>query len=169
MRAFSRLAAVIALFASLPVMAAGEDARELSVARMVKSMIEYTRWPDRPNPVGLCVVGPTQYAGRLDGMQLVDGRLIQRRIVAPSALASANCDVVYLGALPQPTLRDLVSAVRGRGVLTISEADPACRGQAMFCLTFSPRGTNFRLNIDSVSRSGLRVDPRVLRFAQGGV
>ena len=67
-----------------------------------------------------------------------------------------------------PVARQLTDAVRGRGVLTIAEVDPDGRAQAMFSLLFRPGALNFRLNIDAVSRSGLKVDPRVLRLAQGG-
>jgi hypothetical protein len=39
----------------------------------------------------------------------------------------------------------------------------------MFVLTYQPDALSFRLNVDAVSRSGLKVDPRVLRVAQGGL
>jgi hypothetical protein len=37
----------------------------------------------------------------------------------------------------------------------------------MFCLVYLPRALTFQLNIDAVSRSGLSVDPRVLRLSRG--
>jgi hypothetical protein len=80
----------------------------------------------------------------------------------------AGCDVVYIGRVPLAGQRQLTAAVRGRGVMTVAEADPECRSEAMFCLIYPAKGLSFRLNIDAVSRSGLRVDPRVLRVSQGG-
>lgn len=65
-------------------------------------------------------------------------------------------------------MRALTAQARGRGVLTIAEADPDCRSQAMFCLLFTPQAATFRMNIDAIARSGLKVDPRVLRISQGG-
>lgn len=146
----------------------GDDAYAQPVARMVQSMIEYSRWPSQRNPVHLCVAGPALHAGRLDGLRLSDGRTIQRRAVPASPVALAGCDALYIGAVAGPVARQLTDAVRGRGVLTIAEADPDGRAQAMFSLVFRPGSLNFRLNIDAVSRSGLKVDPRVLRLAQGG-
>lgn len=139
-----------------------------AVARVVQSLAEFTRWPSPENPLQLCVAGPALHAGRLDGLRLADGRRIERRALAPAAVTPAICDAVYIGQISFPAQRQLTAALRGRGVMTIAEADPACRSQAMFCLTFAAQAVSFRLNIDAVARSGLRVDPRVLRLSTGG-
>lgn len=60
------------------------------------------------------------------------------------------------------------TTVRGAPIVTIAENDPACRSEAMFCLVFLEDAMAFQLNIDAVSRSGVRIDPRVLRMSQGG-
>ncbi|QEA16367.1 YfiR family protein [Novosphingobium ginsenosidimutans] len=139
-----------------------------AVARVVQSLVEYTRWPSPRNPLRLCVAGPALYAGRLDGLRLADGRLIERRTLPPGAVTAGACDAVYIGQLAPPAQRQLTTVLRGRGVMTVAEADPACRSQAMFCLSFSAQAVSFRLNVDAVARSGLRVDPRVLRLSTGG-
>ncbi|WP_176399663.1 YfiR family protein [Novosphingobium sp. B 225] len=170
-------AAMLASFAAPPAVAAEEslvlaaasgDPYAPAVGRMVQSMVEYTRWTSPPNPVELCISGPADHASRLDGLRLSDGRAIVRRSISASPLALAGCDVLYLGRLPASAARGLTDAARGKGVLTIAESDPDGRSQAMFVLVFRPGALTFRLNIDAVSRSGLRVDPRVLRLAQGG-
>ena len=84
-------------------------------------------------------------------------------VVVTATRQSSSVNRVPL-AVTAETQRDLDQ----RGVLTIAEADPDGRSQAMFSLLFRPGALNFRLNIDAVSRSGLKVDPRVLRLAQGG-
>lgn len=152
------------------VLAGASDADGVAraAARVVQSLIEYSRWPVPPNPVRLCVIGPAFYAGRLDGLRLADGRTVERRSASVLAATPASCDAVLIGQLPLPAQRQLTTRLRGRGVLTIAEADPKCRSQAMFCLAFTPGGVTFRLNIDAVARSGLRVDPRVLRLSAGG-
>ena len=149
--------------------AAGQSRYAGAVARTVKAVIEYTRWPARIDPLTLCVVGPAQHAGQLSGLRLSDGRRVERRAVAASPAALTGCNVLYLGQLPVPQQRALTAAVRGRGVLTIAEADPAGASEAMFALTYKPASLSFLLNVDAVSRSGLKVDPRVLRVAQGGL
>lgn len=146
---------------------AGGSPHAGAVVRTVRSLVEYTRWPQSRNPVELCVAGPASHADGLDAVRLGDGRILNRRAVAASPGALAGCDVVYIGRVSLAGQRLLTAAVRGRGVMTVAEADPECRSEAMFCLIYPAKGLSFRLNIDAVSRSGLRVDPRVLRVSQG--
>lgn len=152
----------------LGAVAPGSSPYAGAAARTVKGIMDFARWPVRHDPVVLCVAGPAQHAAQFGGWRLADGRLVQRRNVPANAAALAGCDVVYLGQLAMPVQRQLTAAVRGRGVLTIAEADPTNSSEAMFAFTYQPKALSFRLNIDAVSRSGMKIDPRVLRVAKGG-
>lgn len=173
-----RLVAALSVFSAAPLNAAadmplgamttGGSPYSGAAARTVKGIMEYSRWPQRRDPLVLCVAGPALHAAQLGSLRMADGRQVQRRSVAASPAALAGCDVVYIGQVALPIQRQLTAAVRGRGVLTIAEADPANASEAMFALTYKSNALSFRLNIDAVSRSGMKVDPRVLRVAQGG-
>lgn len=140
-----------------------------AAARTVKGIMEFARWPQRRDPLVLCVAGPARHAAQLGGWRMADGRQVQRRNVAATAAGVTGCDVLYLGQLAMPVQRQLTAAVRGHAVLTIAEADPANTSEAMFAFTYQPTSLSFRLNIDAVSRSGMKIDPRVLRVAKGGL
>ena len=173
-----RLAACLALSAMLvpafpaaaisPVgveLGSGTDPYGNAVARVVRSISQYTRWSDESQPLRFCVIGPADHAGQISDFGLSRGRtMLVRRLRADAAFAE-QCDAIYIGRMAIAEQREVVDAVRGREILTITENDPACRSRAMFCLLFQAESLSFRLNIDSVSRSGLRVDPRVLRLA----
>ena len=173
-----RLTAALVACCAAPLFAAADmplgasstngDAYAGAAARTVRAIMEYTRWPQRHDPLVLCVAGPAQHGAQLGGWRMSDGRQVQRRNIAATPAATADCDVVYIGPLAASVQRQLTAAVRGKGVLTIAEADPANASEAMFVLTYRPAALSFRLNIDAVSRSGLKVDPRVLRVAQTG-
>ncbi|MBN8484984.1 MAG: YfiR family protein [Sphingomonadales bacterium] len=160
----------LAVMADIPLGPAipGESRYAGAVVRTVRGMIEYTRWPQHNDPLVLCVAGPTQHAGQIGSIRLSDGRRVDRRNVNATPGALGGCHILYLGNLAIALQRQLTEAVRGRGVLTIAEADPSNAAEAMFAFTYKPNGLSFRLNVDAVSRSGLRVDPRVLRLSQGG-
>lgn len=144
-----------------------DDGGSGAAARMTRSIIDYTRWPGQANPVTICVVGPAAWSGQLDGMTLGDGRRTSRKAISIAAVATSGCNVVYMGRVEQRAAQTAFAAVRGKGVLTIVESDPRCRSQAMFCLLPGAQALGFAINIDAVSRSGLRIDPRVLRMASG--
>lgn len=142
------------------------EGRATGTAQIVGSILSYTRWPKMPNPVRLCVIGPARHDGQLSG-KLPGGVAVSRReLPALSPEIATACDALYIGEIAQSAVRAAVGAVRGRPTLTIAENDPTCRGGAMFCLRFG-RELSFALNIDAITRSAIRVDPRVLRISRG--
>lgn len=153
--------------AALPL-GSGPDRYALGTARTVASILIYSRWPAQPDPVRLCVVGPADHAGRLDGQILPNGATIKRRDLAINTLDLAGaCDALYIGKLALPAMRQLTARVRGEPVLTIAESDPNCRSEAMFCLLYRPDALSFQMNLDAISRSAVRIDPRMLRMSRG--
>lgn len=152
--------------ASLPV-DARPDAHSRAAARVVGSILTYSRWPAPPDPIRLCVLGPAHYDAALKDV-LPGGLSVERRDLPASATDLAGtCDALYLGAIGQPAMAHALAQVRGAAVVTIAERDPECRGEAMFCLIVRDRTVSFALNLDAVSRSRVRIDPRVLRISRG--
>ncbi len=145
---------------------AGGDPFAGAVARTVKAIVDYTRWPQKKELLVLCVAGNARHASQLGSWRTAVGQEVQRSNVAAQASAVGGCDIVYIGSVPLQAQRSLSAAVRGKGVLTIAESNPGNASEAMFAFDYQPQSLSFRLNIDAVSRSGLRVDPRVLRIAK---
>lgn len=147
----------------------GADPEARGAARMVGNILEYTRWPTPPEQVGICVIGPTRHGSRLGDISLPDGTPVARYLLAPDTdIVPDLCNALYLGNLDPDEMQRWTTTVRGAPIVTIAENDPACRSEAMFCLVFLEDAMAFQLNIDAVSRSGVRIDPRVLRMSQGG-
>jgi len=143
------------------------DPYAAAVARLTRAVVQYSRWPGEPRALRACVVGPTDHADDLLGGKEVAsvGVTASRRSV--EAVRAAECDIVYIGRLGIEDQRLVTNRMRGEAVLTIAENDPACRSRAMFCLLFEADALSFRLNIDAVANSQMRVDPRVLRLGAG--
>jgi hypothetical protein len=147
----------------------GSDRFVTGAAHMVDAILEYTRWPAPRQTIQLCVAGAALHAGKLDEIVLSDGSQV---IVTPwrvtGAVQQGRCDALYIGRMEAILTRKLIASSRGLAVVTIIEDDPDCRSGAMFCLKFEPAALSFQLNIDAVSRSAVRIDPRVLRMSKGG-
>jgi hypothetical protein len=145
------------------------DEHVQSVTRTVVGILGYTRWPAEGPVLRLCVVGTTEYADELlQGAEPTVGsqRLEVRRVATADAKALGECEGVYAGQLEEPAWRSLMQQMAGRPVLTISERGELCRIGAMFCLRRRGEGTGFEVSLDSVARSGLRVNPKVLQLAR---
>jgi hypothetical protein len=138
-----------------------------AVDRFLQLVVQYTRWPDRPQRPIACVLTPADHADAvLESAKSANSTIIAT-VVSVDTLASTRCDIVYMGRISLREQREITDRMRGRAVVTVAENDPACRSRAMFCLLFEARSLSFRMNIDSISRSLIRVDPRVLRMGAG--
>lgn len=142
--------------------------REPSASAVVWGIISYTRWPQPQEPLRLCVVGD---AWGKDALQRSSDRLGPQRSATvrddiSAEDVSSDCDVVYVGRLAQERLIMLVASVTGKPVLTIGEERDFCSFGGMFCLNDAAVGARFAANLDAISRSGLRINPQVLRLTR---
>ena len=135
-----------------------------AVSRMVRMFISYTRWPGNAAPSTLCVIGPADHAGGLQTREFAQQSNLTTRTVSSASVGAVGCDIVYIGRLSLDQQRAITDSLRNSATLTIAENDPACRSRAMVCLLFEAEQLSFRLNVDAVSRSAIRIDPRVLRM-----
>jgi hypothetical protein len=162
--ASSAAASVRVIGASIPL-EGGPDPYAVPVARTVASIVEYSRWPqDRP-AIRLCLAGPTEHTEGIAERPLARSRVLLPQAIATVAESLSECDVVYIGRMALEDQRQFTAAAQDRPILTIAENDPACRSHAMVCLLFEADGLSFRINIDAISRSQVRIDPRVLRLS----
>lgn len=143
------------------------DPYAAAVARLTRAIIQYSRWPDEPRARVACVVGMADHADDLLAGKEIGSVGFTAVLRSVETVQPADCDIVYLGRLGIDDQRAVTDRMRGEAVLTISENDPACRSRAMFCLLFEAEALSFRLNIDAIANSQMRVDPRVLRLGAG--
>jgi len=154
-----------------------------AVLRTAAGILSYTRWPQKAQAqqereLRLCVVGETEYADALlaaSGHNLGQRRLRVARVALDDMAALQSCASLYIGKMALDAWRALLQQLAGQALLTISEQAELCRVGAMFCLhrpdaqetaAGENSGIGFEVNLDSVTRSGLRVNPRVLQLAR---
>lgn len=139
-----------------------------AVTTMVVGIISYARWPATPDPIRLCVIAPVQYAeGLFDPVLMMAQRPIKTlRIELANPQLASSCDVVYLGDVNADQKQDFIHRITGYSILTISEKDMECAVGSAFCLQISNDQAGFKVNLDSLARSGVRVHPNVLQLAR---
>jgi hypothetical protein len=162
---------VACLYALVPALAeVPSDDTATGVRQAVLGIMSYTKWPGSPTKVRLCVVGQPGFAEALLDSPMQFGATqveVDRRAVEGGGLGD-RCDAVYAGAMEAPERDALHRQLVGHAVLTMTEDDPHCSGQTMFCLDIAQTGARagspvgFSVNLDSVARSGVAVSPRVL-------
>ena len=168
----SLLASLLACAALAPCAAWGQtgtaaDARRpAEVAQVLFGIISYVRWPVARPEVRVCMLGAPRY-----GAAIVDtpaSSLGQRiRVKVPAAASAASeCDVVYLGSLPEGEREHLLAQIIGKPILSVAEPGTSCSVGTMFCLRLNDAQIGFDVNLDAIARSGLRVHPNALQIAR---
>lgn len=150
--------------AALPVQAE----TRVAAGAMVWGIVGYTRWPRMPEPLRLCFAGPTRYG---DAVRRASDWIPPERSCVFIELEAgmdpgAACDLVYVGRLPPETLKGLVVQLAGKPVLSVGESVDFCSAGGMFCFNGQDPSSGFSANLDAISRSGLRVNPQVLRLSR---
>jgi hypothetical protein len=145
----------------------GADGSAAAIERMVGGIIGYSRWPATPQRIRLCVAGPSPLTARLADRTVPSGRTITVTTQSIAAVSASSCDAVIVGRASGEEQAQLVRRFSGAPVLTMTAADIACDSGIMFCFRRGDAGgMTFDLNIDAVSRSMVRVDPRVLSLSR---
>lgn len=141
-----------------------------TVARVVAGIVSYTRWPDDNTSIRLCTLGrgPAIEALQQAGEFGAPGRRVTIVAVPNLGAADRGCQAVYLGRTGGPDLRQAVRLFAGRPILLLGEGTDFCSEGGMFCIEPASETARFGVNLDAVARSGLRVNPQVLRIARGG-
>lgn len=149
---------------------AGADGQATAVADIVGGILSYSRWPNPRGPITLCIAGLSPMTSRIANRALVGGRqlLVSRRNNLPVPIE--GCDAVFLATLPVGEQQRLLRSAIGLPVLTLDEGTNGCATGVMFCIRPAARGgMTFDLDIDAVTRSRVRVDPRVLTLGRRAV
>ena len=147
-----------------------DAARVEAVSATVVNLLSYARWPTADSTVRVCIDSAAGVlAARIGGQKVSNGRWIDARVIGslePSSIA--QCDAIYLRGVADNRRKTLVSELIGKPVLTIVEEDQACEVGSMFCLGIREDHVSFRVNLDSIARSGIRVHPGVLQMGRRG-
>lgn len=170
-RAAAWLAA--ALLALAPGLAAPAESSTLPAvkAAFVFNFIKLVSWPesrlpDGAAPVQVCALRGDEMEAALRHAltgKLAGNHPIQVATVEPSDNLSA-CHVLYLGAGNVRTA--LMARVSGKGILLIDEGSEFSWPDGMIRLFQEQNRMRFELNLESLERSGLKVDPRLIRLAR---
>lgn len=163
-----RLTLALILFLTAGATVAGTQAEtDKSVRSIVSGIVSYTRWPALSGQPKLCIYATSRYAQALSREDGHSELPYTPAIVHNDQEAlAAMCDAIYFGTESPAQQLDLISQYQGRALLLISEQNPECVIGSAFCLIIEDDRVRFSVNLDALSRSGVRVSPDVLMLAR---
>ena len=166
---------------ALPCLAQGEARVGMPASDeligVLAGIVHYTRWPAAPTPLHVCVDARDDLAGGAGARHLADALaelgpgpvVIEGRRLEAGAASVVDCQAIYVGDVPPVVWQRLLKELVNRPTLTIGYSEDFCSWGGQFCLERgAPATANLRIraNLDAISRSGLRVNPQLLRLTQ---
>lgn len=157
--------ALLFLSPDTPVFAASAG-QDNAVREMVSGIISYTRWPSLNGKPTLCIFSSSAYVSTLQKGEADAWPYVPVMIQNEQEALTARCDVLYFGLEPPERQQEIIQQLSPRPLLTLSEQNPDCALGSAFCLQIRPQRVTFSVNLDALSRSGVRVNPDVLMLAR---
>ncbi|WP_241649508.1 YfiR family protein [Rosenbergiella collisarenosi] len=167
MKLVSRSLIFISLFIShVALSMAGDGDVQVSTNKIVEGILSFSHWPNVEGQPLLCVSQKINYFN----MGEAAGNPVYKVVAIsnPTQFLSAGCDAIYFGRESVKEQNDIINSLTGKNVLTISENNPDCVAGAAFCLKRRQQVFKFSVNLDSLSRSGVRVNSDVLFLSKDG-
>ncbi|MBI0439135.1 YfiR family protein [Dickeya dianthicola] len=168
---FAMMLASMLICPSLRAQVPHDDLTQVSdvdVRRTVSGIISYSHWPRLTRLPTLCVFSSAHFlSGLTMPAESQEKRLFNTVTVKdPLEMFASNCDVVYFGEETVSEQANIASYAVGHPLMTIAEQSPDCHEGSAFCLVFAGKNVGFSINMEALSRTGVRVNPDVLMLAQ---
>ena len=169
-----RLAVIAALLiAAIPCRADGPTREYLIKAAFVYNFTQFVEWPDSAFPSRdaafvVATVGPDPFNGALESA--MSGKTAADRnvqVVHYDTLSDVGqCQVLFVPAALDPSLKSLFDTLGNRPVLTVGETDAF--DPAGGCMRFFLEDNRMRFEVspDAISAAGLKVSAKLMKLAR---
>lgn len=149
---------------SLAPLQAHASSKEEEVAQKVFAIISYSKWDAQQQPLQLCIAGNSKFTDAIEvaGQAAYWPRVNVSKQHYDTKLLSSQCDVVFFGNISPAQQQSVLTARQNRPLLTIADSNSDCEIGSSFCLEPENSPVTFKVNLDSLTRSGIYVNPNVL-------
>lgn len=149
----------------------GASERSVKAAFLYK-FTEYVDWPATPAtrdaPFTIGVLGSGAFADEL--LRMTEDRSVGRRFIRVRRLtpndAVDDLQVLFIAADQRGSLSELLSPVRGRPILTVTESEGALADGSIINFTVMGDRVRFEVSLDAAQASQLKLNSRLLAVAQ---
>ncbi len=119
-------------------------------------------------PFVICVLGDDPFKGFLD--ETVRGETINNRAFLVQRYRKREdidrCDILFVSHSETARLPDILAAVKGRGILTVSDAEDFARNGGMVQFVTENRRIKLKINVDEARAANLTISSKLLRPAE---
>lgn len=165
------LAWALLVFAAAPAAAAPAEYQVKAV--FLFNFTQFVDWPaesfpgpDAPFVIG--VLGKDPFGSQLD--EVVRGETVNKRPLVVERYRSVdeirNCNILFIGSSELRSLSQILTALKGRSILTVSDADAAGERGVMIRLVTESNRIRLRIDVGAARAGNLTISSKLLRPAE---
>jgi uncharacterized protein DUF4154 len=152
---------------------ADEEPLEFAVkAAFITKFVPFVEWPNGAlagsgGAFRICVAGRDPFGDLLERAadhQSISGRRVTIHRV-PVVARSNGCQVLYAAGSPAQPVADMLAAVRGTPVLTLTDHAPDPRSRGMINFIISDNRVRFEIDEAAAEQNGLAISSKLLSLA----
>ncbi|TGB91866.1 YfiR family protein [Escherichia sp. E2748] len=165
---FSHLLFLLLLFllAGAPLLAQETTDVAKNVRLMVSGIVSYTRWPTVSGPPRLCIFSSSRFSTALQEKGATPLPYLPVIVNSKQEAMISGCNGFYFGSESPTFQTELIEQYPSKALLLIAEQNTECIIGSAFCLVINNNNVRFAVNLDALSRSGVKVNPDVLMLAR---
>jgi hypothetical protein len=141
-------------------------------ALMLWNIAKFVEWPDQKpgdhsTPLVFTILGEDDLAASLAGVlssKSVNGRAVFVRFARRPQDAKGS-QMLYVAATEVPQMQEVLAAVDGTPVLTVSDAPAFAAHGGMVGFTTDQEKVHFEVNLNRAEKTGLRLSAKLLALA----
>jgi len=164
--------AVLLFLPIFALQAAGQRASEYQLkAAFVYNFTKFIDWPGesvRSLTFQICVLGQNPFGSELT--QLTDGKVIEGRpvqvLIVTNYHLARSCQVVFISASENAHMKEILSALRGRSVLTVGDSQGFVDAGGMIELLVEDERMRFEVNLHAANEARLKISAKLLSLAK---
>lgn len=151
---------------------AGDAPSEYQVkAAILFNFSRFVDWPDDAfsgpsSPIVIGILGEDPFGKWLDTAKnkTIKGRAVQVRRFE-TVQAASGCHILFISRSESRQLSSILAELRGSGMLLVSDMEKFAQRGGMINLVTQNDTVDFEINVDAVTRAGVKISPRLLNMA----
>jgi hypothetical protein len=168
---------LLRIFSALVLAAVSSARADASLEYAVKAaylpkFANYVEWPaasfdNQHSDISLCIVGSDPFGGIGDEAmqkQQIGGRQIVVKHLA-AASRDSGCQILFIGGGDAKKIGQALDAVRGTGVLTVTEAAASGATDSIIRFVIDDNHVRFAIDAEAAAQNGISVSSKLLSLA----
>ncbi|TCM63280.1 uncharacterized protein DUF4154 [Acinetobacter calcoaceticus] len=129
------------------------------------SILSYAQWNPATSIPTLCVIDNADLAEQFKNVTAQQRYKYQIQSINLNHLVKTSCQAIFFSTFTPQQEQNILNKQLHTPILSFSSNNTECEVGSTFCLYKKKQLTSFKVNLDSLAQSKVRVDPRVLLLA----